>query len=298
GRDGRRPNRRPGFARADQRSRARRDGSVVGEEPAHRRRCLRGSLRGARLVDADGQDAPVPPCRQGRGWDRARWAPLSLSSAARTGRLRRRRIAAAGRSPVRRARRAAVRASCRIRSAVRRRHCRDRTTPAGDAEMNAWLLDTLLYTGVLIGLVLALRRPVGRFFGPQLAYALWALPFLRLLLPPIVLPASLAPAPEPASQALPAAVLPTADPANIAVLAETSAMATPVAAPSVPSWEWADLVAIGVSLWAGVALAFLVWRVVTYRQMRRALLEGADRKSTRLNSSHVKNSYAVFCLKK
>src|SRR5207302_7709798 len=27
-------------------------------------------------------------------------------------------------------------------------------------------------------------------------------------------------------------------------------------------------------------------------------LNGADRKSTRLNSSHVKNSYAVFCLKK
>src|SRR5690349_22507162 len=26
--------------------------------------------------------------------------------------------------------------------------------------------------------------------------------------------------------------------------------------------------------------------------------EGADRKSTRLNSSHVENSYAVFCLKK
>src|SRR5690606_40735037 len=26
--------------------------------------------------------------------------------------------------------------------------------------------------------------------------------------------------------------------------------------------------------------------------------KGADRKSTRLNSSHVKNSYAVFCLKK
>src|SRR5690606_7191601 len=149
-----------------------------------------------------------------------------------------------------------------------------------------------------IGLVLALRRPVGRFFGPQLAYALWALPFLRLLLPPIVLPASLAPAPEPVAQALPAAVLPTAESANIAVLAEASGMARPVAAPSVPSWEWADLVAIGVSLWAGVALAFLVWRVVTYRQMRRALLEGADRKSTRLNSSHVKNSYAVFCLKK
>src|SRR5690606_41675976 len=32
--------------------------------------------------------------------------------------------------------------------------------------------------------------------------------------------------------------------------------------------------------------------------VRRAARGGADRKSTRLNSSHVKISYAVFCLKK
>src|SRR5690606_41017062 len=31
---------------------------------------------------------------------------------------------------------------------------------------------------------------------------------------------------------------------------------------------------------------------------RDALVDGLDRKSTRLNSSHVKISYAVFCLKK
>src|SRR5690606_41869850 len=30
----------------------------------------------------------------------------------------------------------------------------------------------------------------------------------------------------------------------------------------------------------------------------RAVFDGRDRKSTRLNSSHVKISYAVFCLKK
>src|SRR5690349_22646491 len=30
----------------------------------------------------------------------------------------------------------------------------------------------------------------------------------------------------------------------------------------------------------------------------RVLLDGSDRKSTRLNSSHVEISYAVFCLKK
>src|SRR5271157_5690484 len=34
------------------------------------------------------------------------------------------------------------------------------------------------------------------------------------------------------------------------------------------------------------------------RSSRRGWAEGRDRKSTRLNSSHVRNSYAVFCLKK
>src|SRR5690606_41848597 len=33
-------------------------------------------------------------------------------------------------------------------------------------------------------------------------------------------------------------------------------------------------------------------------EQREQLLEWLDRKSTRLNSSHVKTSYAVFCLKK
>src|SRR5690349_22900674 len=42
-------------------------------------------------------------------------------------------------------------------------------------------------------------------------------------------------------------------------------------------------------------------RVVTlYRAARRCSIQGhdQDRKSTRLNSSHVETSYAVFCLKK
>src|SRR5690606_41790743 len=37
---------------------------------------------------------------------------------------------------------------------------------------------------------------------------------------------------------------------------------------------------------------------VVYRNDRRMPLGPTDRKSTRLNSSHVKISYAVFCLKK
>src|SRR5207302_9320667 len=39
-------------------------------------------------------------------------------------------------------------------------------------------------------------------------------------------------------------------------------------------------------------------RATSSRASRRASASAADRKSTRLNSSHVKISYAVFCLKK
>src|SRR5690606_42093042 len=37
---------------------------------------------------------------------------------------------------------------------------------------------------------------------------------------------------------------------------------------------------------------------VPHRQISPRVPRARDRKSTRLNSSHVKNSYAVFCLKK
>ena len=95
--------------------------------------------------------------------------------------------------------------------------------------MSAWLIDTLLYTGLLIALVLVLRRPVGKFFGPQLAYGLWALPFLRLLLPPIVLPASLAPEPAPA--------MPAAEWVPMAMDAPVETTAAPIVFdPAPPQW--------------------------------------------------------------
>src|SRR5436309_7524056 len=60
------------------------------------------------------------------------------------------------------------------------------------------------------------------------------------------------------------------------------------------------------TLFRSVELAVLLARVVDRDDVRviqrrgqpRLALEALDRKSTRLNSSHVKNSYAVFCLKK
>src|SRR5690606_40682045 len=51
-----------------------------------------------------------------------------------------------------------------------------------------------------------------------------------------------------------------------------------------------DMPAYSLALWHGFTLPVLMSII--------AMVGGVDRKSTRLNSSHVKISYAVFCLKK
>jgi beta-lactamase regulating signal transducer with metallopeptidase domain len=51
--------------------------------------------------------------------------------------------------------------------------------------MIGWALETFVATSLLMLLVLALRSPVRKSFGPQIAYALWLLPVARLLLPPL-----------------------------------------------------------------------------------------------------------------
>lgn len=51
--------------------------------------------------------------------------------------------------------------------------------------MIAWAFEALIGSALLMALVLVLRAPVRRAFGPRIAYALWALPALRLILPPL-----------------------------------------------------------------------------------------------------------------
>lgn len=111
-----------------------------------------------------------------------------------------------------------------------------------------WLIETFLYTGALIALVLVLRRPVARYFGPQIAYALWALPGLRFIMPPLVLPASMAPAGDEAARL---AMASTTLPAELALM---------------------DVLA---PVWLLGAAVFLAWRVRGYGQMRRNVLTGA-----------------------
>lgn len=116
-----------------------------------------------------------------------------------------------------------------------------------------WLVDTLIVTAALLALVLLIRRPVSRHFGPGLAYALWSLPLLRLFVPPVVLPAT-----------------PAATAAETVVVSGTAA-AVPVAVATPVNW----LEPLALALWLAGAAGFLIWRVVSYHALRRDLLAGA-----------------------
>ncbi|MXP24941.1 hypothetical protein GRI39_02625 [Altererythrobacter indicus] len=133
------------------------------------------------------------------------------------------------------------------------------------AHLLDFLLDTFIYSGVLIALVLILRRPVARHFGASYAYALWSLPLLRFLMPPIVLPASFAPA----VQATDIAITPAAS-----ATFDTGPTVEPVITAQgwLSGWSASDAL---LSLWLLGALGFLVWRWVSYHQMREQLLADA-----------------------
>ncbi|QIL02363.1 hypothetical protein G7078_05860 [Sphingomonas sinipercae] len=115
--------------------------------------------------------------------------------------------------------------------------------------MIAWVTETLIATALLIGLVLLIRRPVARIFGPRAAYALWLAPLLKLLVPS---------PPEPVADT---AVVIVYDPATIAAAAPASAS---------PGLAQALFY-----LWMAGAALFLVFQLVTHhRFVSRALRQG------------------------
>ncbi|MEM7688324.1 MAG: M56 family metallopeptidase [Pseudomonadota bacterium] len=147
---------------------------------------------------------------------------------------------------------------------------------ASSFDLSAVLLDTLIWTAALIVLVLLLRRPVTRWFGAPAAYALWTLPILRLFLPPIELPAWLAPTKEAAPQLAEASggtviiELGAAAPAAVALEApveETSTLLTSLA--SLPLTE------IALTAWLGGAAVFLYLRFSAYFRLRGELMQDA-----------------------
>src|SRR5690606_41605630 len=64
---------------------------------------------------------------------------------------------------------------------------------------------------------------------------------------------------------------------------------------AIPRWASVVLAVLRLTAFAGAIVFFLAPMKRTDQEI---VTESRDRKSTRLNSSHVKISYAVFCLKK
>lgn len=120
-----------------------------------------------------------------------------------------------------------------------------------------WLVATLVASSALMALVLALREPVRRRFGPSVAYALWLLPAARMVLP------SFTTTVERIVPAGPRTDMPSLLPFSAGVGGgDASAIPTQLL-----SWP-----AVAIALWLGGAAIMLLCGLSTYLAQRRAIL--------------------------
>jgi beta-lactamase regulating signal transducer with metallopeptidase domain len=117
--------------------------------------------------------------------------------------------------------------------------------------MIAWAVSTAIAVSALILLVLLIRGPVARLFGARAAYALWAAPLLRAILPPLPVSAT----PEPV-KALGSASY------ELIVTRGTAAAA----------WSWTNALLIAWGTGAALFLAVQLFR--HHRFITRALRDG------------------------
>lgn len=138
--------------------------------------------------------------------------------------------------------------------------------------MIGWAVETLAATTLLMLLVLAVRGPVARRFGPQVAYALWALPALRMILPPI-----------------PDAWRPVEfQPIGAATEPGVVMLGVPVIdVPALPQgWGMADVPLAVVALWFLGTIGFVGWHVVQHRRFCAKVL--ASGRSKGVAGGHVR----------
>jgi beta-lactamase regulating signal transducer with metallopeptidase domain len=132
--------------------------------------------------------------------------------------------------------------------------------------MGAWLFDTFVVTSMLMLLVLLVRRPVARHFGPSIAYALWCIPAARVLMPSL----EGAPAPNLESGTALQDNVRDAIFAGIATPENTASATSQMA--NMPS---VDYTVLGLTLWLGGATLFFIIQMIRYASMRDELLSEA-----------------------
>jgi beta-lactamase regulating signal transducer with metallopeptidase domain len=118
--------------------------------------------------------------------------------------------------------------------------------------MTGWFLSNMIWASAAMLLVLAIRRPFASLFGAGPAYALWLVPALRLVMPPL---------PSWGVVELPNLI----PPPTVILIAED--MAAPVPPAGGPG-QWVPLL---LAIWAAGAAIFLLWQVWTYQHFVRSL---------------------------
>lgn len=118
-----------------------------------------------------------------------------------------------------------------------------------------WALQTGLSVSVLILIVMVFRRPVAKYMGAKTAYALWALPVIRLFLPAIpILPAK--------AVNTPAVIAPATNVREFISLPATVLETTP----SALNWS-----VVFITIWIAGAGAFLLWQAIRQRRFTSEL---------------------------
>ena len=124
-----------------------------------------------------------------------------------------------------------------------------------------WAVQTGLTVGLLVGLVLLIRRPFASLFGAEASYWLWLLPAIRLFLPTI-------------------AILPPTQPSEtVAPLLQNSLEASPISSPGITTTAaQADPVnwtLILVGLWMVIGIMWFAWNLLRHYKFRRSVLSNS-----------------------
>lgn len=133
--------------------------------------------------------------------------------------------------------------------------------------MSGWILETLVATTLLMVIVLLVRQRVAATFGPRIAYLLWLLPALRMVLPP--LPETLI---QPPLEQIPVLIeiVSFDGPAEAVGAAVAPADgALPTLFDGLAALPWG---AILLSVWLGGALLHFGWHLLAYRRFVRQTL--------------------------
>lgn len=152
--------------------------------------------------------------------------------------------------------------------------------------MTDWLLDTLVWTSLLMILVLAVREPVRRQFGAGVAYALWLLPAARIAMPTLTHTVE-RPAPD-----APIALAPATEAAPLLVDRPVAiAPALEAAAPSLVE-QLGGWPVILLAVWLGGAAVLFANRMLAYARIREGILS-VSTPAGRIGSVRIVRSDAV-----